>query len=178
MDLILPMRIKRIDPFGYAHGDINFQGVRHPGYDLNDGPNPWSDLGETLVAPGHARIVYAGAAPGWGTLIVGLLAEKIPDEHGKLIFAGFRLGHPQKILTKVGDRVKPGQKIGTCGNGGIVSMMPHCHYDLFKRGVLENYYDGRQMRWDYWDVVGVRNLFDQLYLDPKRYHAEIREVLP
>ena len=136
--LVLPMHFRRVSPFGYVHGQINHQGIKHPGYDLNDGPNAWADLGQEMFSPGHSLIKYAGPTAGWGTLLVGYLAEKIEDPvTGELIWAGWRMGHAEKMFVKAGDRVRPGQVVATCGWGKQPGMTPHLHFDLFRRDVLE-----------------------------------------
>lgn len=188
--LTLPMHMRRVNPMGYTHGQINHQGIKHPGYDLNDGANAWADLGQELYAPGDARIIFSNVAAGWGTLMVGYLSEKVLDPvTGKPIHIGFRLGHPQRLLYKVGARVKEGEVIATCGNGGIKSMTPHLHYDLFRRDVFERL--GREfaakhgqreadrvcMPFAYWDRKSpLRDHFEELYLDPAEYHPEIRAL--
>ena len=190
--LVLPMHYRRRSPFGYLHGQINHQGVRHPGYDLNDGPNAWADLGQDLFAPGHSLIKFAGRSAGWGTLIVGYLAEKIEDpDTGELIWAGWRMGHPKDIFVKAGQRVRPGDVVGTCGNGGQPDMSPHLHFDLFRRDVLEEIgqdfvrkygqkeADRVQMPWAYWDSVArKRDNFSRLYLDPQRYYPDLDALVP
>lgn len=166
---------------GYIHGQINNQGIRHPGYDLNNGNNAWADLGEPLYAPGDSLIVYAGEAGGFGTLIVGLLADKQLDpDTGKPIFLGWRIGHPQKIYVKEGQRVKKGELIGTCGNGGNLDMTPHAHFDMFRRSVMEDIHKkSGAKRWDYWDSLKYkRNNFKTLYVDPQRYFPEIDKIIP
>ena len=51
VSLLLPMKIRSSgDAFGYTHGMVNHEGVKHPGDDLNNGPNAWADLGQDLVA--------------------------------------------------------------------------------------------------------------------------------
>lgn len=189
--LQLPMRIRASgDPFGYVHGQINHEGIKHPGDDLNWGPTAWSDLGEPVYAPEDALIVFAGSAGGWGTLIVGLIAKKLPDpqDGGKLKFMGFRIGHPEKILVKAGQRVKRGELIGTCGNGGngrqgqSGAMAPHAHYDLFIREAFEQYakrYSPSDLKrtglpWTYWDRVGVRDNFKAFFRAPVHFHPELQ----
>lgn len=179
--LVMPMKIRRFNPMGYLHGQINNQGVKHPGYDLNNGENAWADYGEPLYAPGDSLIVYAGKAEGFGTLIVGLLADKqIDPVTGELAFLGWRLGHPKDIYVKPGQRVSKGDLIGTCGNGGNADMTPHAHFDMFRRSVMEDLHKQlRATRWDYWDSPRYkRDNFKKLYVDPQRYFVEIDRIIP
>lgn len=195
--LLLPMHIRAFgDPFGYVHGQTNHEGIKHPGYDLNDGPDAWADEDQDLTAPGHGLIVFSGSAGGWGTLIVGLLSDKQPLPEGGLGWLGFRLGHPKRLDVRAGDRVKAGEVIGTCGNGGNGkrgqkgAMAPHGHYDLFRREQFAAY--GRQIAakygqayadrlglpWTYWDNAKLgRDNFGQFFVDPAFYHPELKTAL-
>lgn len=186
--LLLPMHIRAHAPFGYTHGEINFQGIKHPGVDLNDGAGAWADLGQDLRAPDDSLITFVGRGiGGWGTLMAGLLAKKIPDPAtGELIWAAWRLGHPKDIHVKPGQRVKRGEVIGTCGNGNVPGMLPHAHFDLMRRDVLEQLgqdfvtRNGQAvatrvgMPWTYWDVKGRRDHFKELYIDPAPLIPELR----
>lgn len=192
--LTLPMKMRSFgDPFGYVHGQINHEGILHPGDDLNNGAGAWADLGCELVAPGDSKIVFAGSAGGWGTLIVGLFTKKMRDPvDGKLKFFGWRQGHPQKILVRAGQFVRKGQVIGTCGNGGNGkpgqkgAMAPHDHYDIFVREEFEKYalrYDAGTLAktglpWTYWDraVAPKRNNFARFFRDPATWHPEIAQA--
>lgn len=191
--LHLPMHMRRINPMGYVHGQINWQGVKHPGYDLNDGPSGWADLDQELVAPGHGVVVSVSRASGWGTLLVGYLADKQRDPlTGNLIHIGFRFGHPNRVLVKEGERFVPGQVIATCGNGGNPDMSPHLHFDYFRRSRMEQIgadfvkkhgqkeADRVTMPHAYWDLKGVRDEFSKgsLYIDPAFYHPELRPYSP
>lgn len=192
-ELELPMSIRSWgDPFGYVHGQINHEGIKHPGDDLNNGSGAWADYGAPLKAPGDSKIVFAGSAGGWGTLIVGVFAFKLPDykDGGKLKFMGWRQGHPKDIHVKVGQRVRKGEVIGTCGNGGNGkpgqpgAMAPHDHYDIFIREAFEEYakrYDPQTLArtglpWTYWDRAAhpKRDHFAEFFRDPADYHPEIR----
>lgn len=182
--LILPMHMRRIAPMGYVHGQVNWQGVLHPGYDLNDGAGGWADLGQKQFAPEDSLIKYSGPAGGWGTLMVGYFAEKLGGE-----WLGWRIGHSQKLYVGAGERVRKGQLIGTCGNGNQPGMLPHTHFDMFRRAELEELgsvfvsrygqkeADRVHLPWAYWDLKGVRNNFAKLYVDPADYFPEIASVM-
>lgn len=191
-ELELPMSMRSWgDPFGYVHGQINHEGIQHPGDDLNNGADAWADEGAPLRAPGDSLIVFSGSAGGWGTLIVGLFSFKLPDyrDGGRLKFLGWRLGHPQKLLVRAGQRVRKGDVVGTCGNGGNGrrgqkgAMAPHAHYDLFVRGAFEEYatrYDPQTLTrtglpWTYWDRAAhpKRDHYAEFFRDPADYHPEI-----
>lgn len=184
--LLLPMQIRQWgDAFGYVHGQINHEGIKHPGDDLNNGKDAWADLGAPIYAPGDSKIVFAGSAGGWGTLIVGLFTKKMRDPRdGKLKWFGWRQGHPQKIMVRVGQVVRQGQQVGTCGNGGNKGMAPHNHYDIFVREEFENYakkYDAQTLArtglpWTYWDRAAApkRDNFARFFRDPDIWHPELR----
>ena len=133
--------------------------------------------------------MFAGSAGGWGTLIVGLFSFKLKDPvDGQLKFFGWRQGHPQRVLVKAGQRVRKGEVVGTCGNGGNGTkgqpgaMAPHDHYDLFRRSEFERYakqYDDATLSrtglpWTYWDRRGVRDNFARFFIDPSAVHPEIK----
>lgn len=189
--LVLPMHIRKHNPMGYTHGQINWQGIKHPGYDLNDGDGAWADLNQPIYAPGDGRICYVGRPAGWGTLMVGYLAEKqIDPATGKLIHIGFRVGHPKRMWYGVGYRFEAGQEIATCGNGNQGNMTPHLHFDYFRRDRLEELgknfiakYGKKEaervsMPYAYWDLLNVRDEFESLYIDPAHYHPELRKYSP
>lgn len=176
--LLMPMNIRKHNPLGYAHGQLNHEGIFHPGYDLNNGNTPSADFGEALYAVDDGVVMFAGKTPGFGTLIVLRLNNKqIDPETGKEIWIGVRYGHPKDIYVKKGDRVKRGKIIGTCGNGGIPSMFPHLHYDIFRFESLELL--GKETTngypWTYWDKKGVRNNFARYFIDPAAYHPELQK---
>ena len=66
-------------------------------------------------------------------------------------------------------------------------MAPHLHFDYFRRDKLEEIGEdfikryGKaeanrvDMPYAYWDLAGVRDRFDELYIDPAYYHPELRK---
>ena len=76
-----------------------------------------------VVATAAGVVTWAGKRYGYGNLI--------EINHGN----GYstRYGHCHKVLVKVGDTVKPGQKIALMGSTGR-STGPHVHYEVLKNG--------------------------------------------
>lgn len=195
--LVLPMEFRRHgNPFGYVHGQINHENIRHPGYDLNWGPDGWADEGRPLFSPADSLIVFSGKASGWGTLIVGLIAHKVDLPEGGQGWLGWRFGHPKDLHVQAGQRVKAGDLVGTCGNGGNGrrgqknAMLPHLHYDLFRRAEFERYGNDIEQRyglayknrlglpWTYWDNARIpRHNFKTFFVDPKLYHPELDRLI-
>ncbi|RLA84176.1 MAG: peptidase M24 [Deltaproteobacteria bacterium] len=104
---------------GYGPRINPFTGKRefHTGIDISNYP------GTPIVAPADGRIKRI-----WRDRLLGL-ALKI--DHGYGIETIY--GHLQKVLVKVGQRVKRGDKIALMGNTGR-STGPHLHYEVRIRG--------------------------------------------
>lgn len=172
----LPMSFREYNPWGYVHGQINSKGQLHPGYDLNDGPNAHADLGQPIYAPRPGTVVLAKHVPGWGTLLCVLLDEAVD---GRRVVA--RFGHVHEFKVRLTDRVEAGQLIATCGDGGLPDRWtPHLHYDLLDVGVLwelSKKLGLKDPNLTYYSHGHNRELFDRLYLDPRRFHPEIDAAL-
>jgi len=101
---------KRTDPFSgrqEMHKGIDFAGK----------------MGSEILATAAGVVTWAGKRYGYGLLV--------EINHGNDLVT--RYGHAQEILVKVGDRVKPGQKIALMGSSGR-STGPHVHYEVLKNG--------------------------------------------
>lgn len=101
---------KRTDPF-------NGRRVMHRGMDFA------GKTGADINATAAGVVSWAGRRYGYGRLV--------EINHGN----GYstRYGHCKKILVKLGDKVKPGQKIALMGSTGR-STGPHVHYEVLKNG--------------------------------------------
>ncbi|MEM6666481.1 MAG: M23 family metallopeptidase [Pseudomonadota bacterium] len=96
----------RIDPFlgrRAFHSGLDFAAPR----------------GTRLSAPAAGRIIRAGRMGGYG--------RTVEIDHGNGITT--RYAHMNRISVKRGQRVSPGQKIGTVGSTGR-STGPHLHYEV------------------------------------------------
>lgn len=84
-------------------------------------------VGTTVVASCGGRVSKAGWGSGYGYVIY------IDHEDGRQT----RYAHLSKILVKVGDYVKQGQKIALSGNTGV-SSGPHLHFEILINGKQVN----------------------------------------
>lgn len=84
-------------------------------------------VGTTVVASCGGRVSRAGWGSGYGYVVY------IDHEDGKQT----RYAHLSKILVKVGDYVKQGQRIALSGNTGI-STGPHLHFEILVGGKQVN----------------------------------------
>ena len=84
-------------------------------------------VGTTVVASCGGRVSKAGWGSGYGYVVY------IDHEDGRQT----RYAHLSKILVKVGDYVKQGQRIALSGNTGITSG-PHLHFEILIGGKQVN----------------------------------------
>ncbi len=84
-------------------------------------------VGTTVVASCGGRVSRAGWGSGYGYVVY------IDHEDGRQT----RYAHLSKIVVKVGDYVKQGQKIALSGNTGI-STGPHLHFEMLIGGKQVN----------------------------------------
>ncbi|WP_226467778.1 M23 family metallopeptidase [Luteimonas panaciterrae] len=98
--------------------------------DLNRGPNPDSDLGDTVVASygGTVKTSTYSTTTGYGNYIV--------IDHGggwETLYA-----HLNSRSVSAGQSVKIGQKIGTVGNTSAkYNLAPHLHYEQRYGGTVK-----------------------------------------
>jgi murein DD-endopeptidase MepM/ murein hydrolase activator NlpD len=92
------------------------------GSEFHEGVDLQATSGTSVYSAQSGRVIYAGSKiRGYGRLIV------IKHDRGiSTVYA-----HNSKILVKVGDRVKLGQKIAVSGKSGKVSG-PHLHFEVRK----------------------------------------------
>lgn len=108
-----PVKGKISSPFGYRYHPILKRRHFHQGIDISN------KLGTKVAAAGSGIVTYAGWNGGYGKVII------ISHGYGyKSVY-----GHNNKILVKVGDRVKKGQEIAKLGNTGR-STGPHLHFEI------------------------------------------------
>ena len=84
-------------------------------------------VGTTVVASCGGRVSKAGWGSGYGYVVY------IDHEDGRQT----RYGHLSKVLVKVGDYVKQGQRIALSGNTGV-STGPHVHFEILIGGKQVN----------------------------------------
>jgi len=109
---------------GYGIRENPFTGgnaERHKGLDIR------GRYGEIVKSTASGKVVMAGRKGGYGNCIV--------ISHGN----GFETyyGHLSKILIKVGQQVKAGDRIGKIGSTGR-STGPHLHYEVHRYGKIIN----------------------------------------
>ncbi len=107
--------------FGYRLSPFTGHKQFHEGLDIAN------RIGTPVIAPANGLVVFAGRKGGFGNLII--------LDHGHGITT--RYGHLSKILVKVGQHVKRGEKIAEIGNTGR-STGPHLHYEVRLNGVPVN----------------------------------------
>jgi murein DD-endopeptidase MepM/ murein hydrolase activator NlpD len=103
---------------------------RHPilGYTrMHTGVDFGAPRGTPIFAAGDGTVIMAGWHGGYGNYV--------RIRHNKDYTTGY--GHMSKILVKVGQRVKQGQKIGLVGTTGM-STGPHLHYEVLRDGHFIN----------------------------------------
>jgi murein DD-endopeptidase MepM/ murein hydrolase activator NlpD len=112
-----PMAGTVTSTFGYRDNPTG-SGIKfHEGLDIAN------STGSAITAAGDGVITYVGYRSGWGNMV--------------LISHGFgyvsQYAHCQKTLVKVGEHVKKGQKIATCGATGNTTGA-HLHFGVAKDG--------------------------------------------
>lgn len=107
--------------FGYRISPFTGHKEFHEGLDIAN------RIGSPVIASANGLVVFAGRKGGFGNLII--------IDHGHGITT--RYGHLSKVLVKVGQHVKRGEKIAEIGNTGR-STGPHLHYEVRLNGVPVN----------------------------------------
>ncbi|MDE1462797.1 M23 family metallopeptidase [Spartinivicinus poritis] len=107
--------------FGRRTDPINGRYAWHKGVDFA------GKYGSGIFSVGSGVITWAGSRGGYGNMV--------EVNHGN----GFvtRYAHNSKILVKVGDLVKKGQKIALMGSSGRATG-PHVHFEVYKDGKAVN----------------------------------------
>lgn len=123
----VPLSVPLQTPYHFSSGF----GVRPDPFDGDDRMHSGLDLvstyGSPIVAPAAGVIIFAGQQHGYGNVIY--------INHGY----GFitRYGHLSEIRVHVGQRVLPGQRIGSMGSTGR-STGTHLHYEIRYEGRAMN----------------------------------------
>jgi murein DD-endopeptidase MepM/ murein hydrolase activator NlpD len=118
---ILPTRGWISSEFGYRINPFSNRKTFHAGIDIAN------YLGTPVVAPADGVVSFAGQRGGFGNVV--------QLDHGYNIVT--RFGHNSRIVVKVGDRIKRGQKISEIGSSGR-STGPHLHYEVALKGRVVN----------------------------------------
>ncbi|WP_163832598.1 M23 family metallopeptidase [Spartinivicinus ruber] len=107
--------------FGRRTDPINGRYAWHKGIDFA------GKYGSGIFSVGSGVITWAGSRGGYGNMV--------EVNHGN----GFvtRYAHNSKILVKVGDLVKKGQKIALMGSSGRATG-PHVHFEVYRDGNVVN----------------------------------------
>ena len=118
------------DAAGYykARG-LRLRAPRHFGEDWNGRGGGDTDLGDPVYSIGDGIVTFAhDVRGGWGNVVLVRYAYRDPED-GEVKFIDALYGHLQRVMTKVGDRVKRGEQIGTIGNNrGMYSA--HLHFEI------------------------------------------------
>ena len=79
--------------------------------------------GVDTFAPAAATVTFAGVKGSYGRLV------ELETEDGFIL----RYGHLNEIKVSHGDKLKPGDVVGTMGSTGR-STGPHLHFEIFRNG--------------------------------------------
>ncbi len=107
--------------FGYRTSPFFGKREFHKGIDFAN------RIGTPIVATADGVVSFNGVKGGFGNVLM------IDHGHGMVT----RYAHCSKLLKKVGDKVKRGEKIALIGNSGR-STGPHCHYEVHLNGIPVN----------------------------------------
>ena len=97
----------------------------HEGVDYNYGFGS-QDLGRPIYAASEGVVEWFGYHNGWGNHIF------IRHKHPKYGTIYSHYAHLLNMTVKVGQKVKIGEMIGTCGKSGWKKMSPHLHFEIRK----------------------------------------------
>jgi hypothetical protein len=89
----------------------------------HEGIDVVAPAGSPIEAPAKGKIVFAGWEAGYGNLVT--------IDHGFGVVT--RFAHASRLLVKVGQTVRRGDRIGLVGNTGL-STGPHLHYEVHVNG--------------------------------------------
>lgn len=125
--IVPPTYIKPISG-GYASSGFGRRKAPTKGASTYHKGQDWAvPVGTTVVASSGGRVSKAGWGSGYGYVVY------IDHPDGRQT----RYAHLSKILVKVGDYVKQGQRIALSGNTGITSG-PHVHFEMLIGGKQVN----------------------------------------
>ncbi len=118
---IWPARGWVTSDFGIRTDPYTSERSMHRGLDIAN------EIGTPVFAPSDGVVIFDGTEGGYGNVLV--------LDHGYGVRT--RYGHLNKILVKLGDKVKRGQQVAAVGNTGR-STGPHLHYEVRINGIPEN----------------------------------------
>lgn len=107
--------------FGFRVDPFTGRAALHTGLDFP------SDVGTPILAAAGGIVVVSEVHPAYGRMI--------EIDHGNALIT--RYAHASKLLVKVGQLVKRGQKIAEVGTTGR-STGPHLHFEVLVSGVQQN----------------------------------------
>ncbi|MDD3147730.1 MAG: M23 family metallopeptidase [Candidatus Riflebacteria bacterium] len=103
--------------YGMRRHPVTHRNSFHNGIDIK------AKQGTSILSPAEGVVVCAARAGLMGRMV------KIKTRAGKTLY----FGHMHRIKCKKGDRVKPGQIIGTVGSSGRATG-PHLHFSVVSAG--------------------------------------------
>jgi len=89
----------------------------------HEGIDVTAPMGTPIEAPANATVIQTGWESGYGNMVV--------LDHGFGIVTKF--AHASRILVRVGEKVKRGDRIAQVGNTGLATG-PHLHYEVHVNG--------------------------------------------
>jgi len=108
-------------PFGFRIDPITGRSALHAGLDFP------ADTGADIVAAAGGVVVTQEFHPEFGNMV--------EVDHGNQLVS--RYAHASKVLVKLGDLVRRGQKIAKVGSTGR-STGPHLHFEVLVQGVPQD----------------------------------------
>jgi len=123
-----PVRGSVNSEFGNRKSPWTSEAEFHAGIDIG------ANRGTPVQAPAAGTVVFAGAAPEYGTTVI--------VDHGQEIKSLY--GHLSQLSVKAGQKVERGTLLAYTGNTGR-SSGPHLHYEILVKGRAVN---PRAYLWD------------------------------
>ncbi len=134
------VRMRLADGFDFpvgkpdSHGYYKARGLRlrspvHFGEDWNGRGGGDTDLHDSIYSCADGVVTFAyDVKLGWGRVILIRHPYRNPQT-GQVQYVDSLYGHMRKMMVKIGDQVKRGQKIGTMGNNrGMYAA--HLHFEI------------------------------------------------
>ncbi|MDF1812458.1 MAG: M23 family metallopeptidase [Verrucomicrobiales bacterium] len=116
------------DSYGY-YVYRGFTQNGHLGEDWNGNGGGNTDLGDAVYSIANGVVVFSqDYKKGWGN--VTIIRHAYRGKSGQILFVDSLYGHLHVRMTKVGERVTRGQKIGTIGRGPHNMYAAHLHFEI------------------------------------------------